>query len=168
MKTQKRFISALHRHERLDSLLHVSYLDGMSFDRQEIAGGPSRLERRSAAGFMPCAVALEQLPHQATELGKQGQRIRARQALDTKNSGGNGVLHLLLLIGQYDFGEYIRCHHKVEVWQPTKQIQAYNVREVDEDIRICDDRILNRVLLSSFAWNKNVCRIFVRESSAPQ
>jgi len=40
------------------------------------------------------------------------------------------------------------------------------MRQVDKDIRICDDGIRSRVLLLSFAWDQYVRRVAIRKPGA--
>jgi hypothetical protein len=42
------------------------------------------------------------------------------------------------------------------------------VRQVDKDVRICDDGLRSSSPLASFAWNENVRRVSIGKSRALQ
>jgi len=49
------------------------------------------------------------------------------------------MFDLLLLVWLHDLGDYVLRHHEREAGQSPKQIEAPDVHQVDEDVRICDD-----------------------------
>jgi hypothetical protein len=77
--------------------------------------------------------------HQLPEFGEEREHRRLRKFLGPENARSQRVIDLLLLVRQHDLGEHIRRHHEREAGQLPKEVKAPGVRQVDQDVRICDD-----------------------------
>ena len=106
--------------------------------------------------------------HQVPQFGKQRDGLRAGQFLDPKKADSHRAIHLLLLIRQQDLGEHIRRHYERKAGQLPKKIEAPDVRQVDEDVRICNDGLRRSNPLVSFAWDEYVRRVSIGKSRALQ
>lgn len=106
--------------------------------------------------------------HQVPEFSKQSDAVGAGQFFDSKNAASHRTVHLLPLVRQHDLGEHIRRHHEREAGQPPKEIETLDVRQVNEDVRICDDGLRRLSPLASFAWDENVRRVSIGKPRALQ
>ena len=94
--------------------------------------------------------------HLLPELGEQCHDRQIRRGLDPQDAGRQRILKLLLLLGPLNLPGDLLGNNEIELLQAGKDLDATYMHQVDQNVRVNNDRRRKAVLQSLLAGDEYI------------